>query len=147
MKFAEARQGRVFVIRLEHGDVVHECIEQFAKEHDIRAAALIAVGGADKSSRLIVGPEDGEAAPVMPMETVLDDVHEISGTGTLFPDETGAPVVHMHMACGRGDNAVTGCIRKGVKVWHVQEIILFELLGTTGKRVHDPATGFALLQP
>ena len=32
MKYSQARQGRTFVIRLEDGDIVHEKIEQFARE-------------------------------------------------------------------------------------------------------------------
>jgi predicted DNA-binding protein with PD1-like motif len=27
MRFSEAKPGRIFVIRLEDGDVLHECIE------------------------------------------------------------------------------------------------------------------------
>jgi predicted DNA-binding protein with PD1-like motif len=42
------------------------------------------------------------------MAHIIEDVHEIFGTGTLFPDEEGNPVLHMHMACGRNNNTVTG---------------------------------------
>ena len=147
MKYSEARQGRCFVIRLEHGDVVHESLEAFAAEQGIRAATLVILGGADASSRLVVGPEDGSARPVVPMEHVLDDVHEVAGTGTIFPDETGSPRLHMQIACGRRRATAAGCVRRGVKVWQVMEAVLFELLGTTARRRHDPATGFALLEP
>ena len=147
MKYSEAQLGRVFVIRLENGETVHEEIERFAEKHSISAATLIAVGGVDDGSRLIVGPEDGAARPVSPMEHLLADVHEIAGTGTLFPDEEGRPMLHMHMACGRNESTVTGCIRNGVKVWHVLEIILFELAGSSGKRVLEKETGFKLLIP
>ena len=44
MKYSQARQGRVFVIRLEHGEVLHEVLERFALEKKIAAAALILVG-------------------------------------------------------------------------------------------------------
>jgi predicted DNA-binding protein with PD1-like motif len=146
MKFSQAKQGRVFVIRLEDGDIVHEELERFAREQSIRAASLIAVGGADTGSRLIVGPEKARAAPIRPLEHVLENVHEISGVGTIFPDEADHPVLHMHMACGRNGKTVTGCIRSGVKTWQVMEIILLELVDTQGVRVPDPATGFKLLE-
>jgi predicted DNA-binding protein with PD1-like motif len=81
------------------------------------------------------------------MEHILEDVHEVAGTGTLFPDDQGNPILHMHMACGRKSSTVTGCIRTGVKVWHVMEVILFELIDTTGRRLVDPETGFKLLIP
>lgn len=147
MKYSEARQGRCFVIRLEDGDVLHEEIERFAAQQGVRAAALIVVGGADEDSRLVVGPEQGRASPVVPMEHLLGNVHEVAGVGTLFPDAQGNPMLHVHMACGRNSSTVTGCVRRGVKVWHVMEIVLFELVGTSATRKLDAATGFELLQP
>ena len=128
MKYSEAKQGRIFVIRLEDGDIVHEAIERFAREQSIRAAALIIIGGADAGSTLVVAPEEGRATTISPMEHILDNVHEITGTGTIFPDEEGNPVLHCHIACGRKASTITGCVRKGVKVWHVMEVILFELV-------------------
>jgi len=147
MKYSEAKQGRIFVIRLEDGDIVHEEIERFAREKSINSAALIIVGGADKDSKFVVGPEQGRAEPVVPMEHIIDNVHEVIGSGTVFPNEKGEPVLHMHLACGRKDSTVTGCVRKGVRVWHIMEVILFELTGTTAVRAFDSNTGFALLNP
>ncbi len=146
MEYTEAKQGRVFIIRLENNEILHKEIESFALEQKINAATLMVVGGADKGSKLIVGPEDGNASPVTPMEYVLDDVHEISGTGTIFPDEEGKPILHMHIACGRTGNTTTGCVRSGVKVWHVVEVVIYELLDTKSVRKFDKATGFKLLR-
>ncbi len=147
MKYSQAKPGRIFVIRLEDGDIIHEVIESFAREQSIGAAALIILGGADRESRLVVGPEESRATPVVPMSLVLDNVHEVSGVGTLFPDEEGNPILHMHMACGRNDHTITGCVRTGVKVWQVMEAVLFELVDSSGVRRPDEATGFKLLQP
>jgi len=147
MKHSQAQLGRVFVIRLEDGEVIHEQIEAFARKQNIQAASLIVVGGADAGSKLVVGPEHGRSQGVVPMEHVLKDVHEIAGAGTLFPNEKGDPVLHMHIAAGRADAAVTGCVRRGVKTWHVLEVILLELTGTSAARRHDHAIGFELLEP
>ena len=147
MKYSQAKQGRIFVIRLEDGDVVHEEIERLAREQRIEAAALIIIGGADEASKLVVGPEQGRTSPVVPMQHILENVHEIAGTGTIFPDDEGNPMLHMHMACGRNASTVTGCIRDGVKVWHVMEVILFELIDTGATRVFESQTGFKLLNP
>ena len=147
MKYSQAKPGRVFVIRLEDGDIVHEAIESFAREHAVRAATLVIVGGADKGSRLVVGPEDGRAAPIVPMDLMLENVYEVAGVGTLFPDDEGNPILHLHMACGRNDETITGCVRTGVKVWHVMEAVLFELENSTAVRRPDKATGFKLLEP
>ncbi len=147
MKYSLAKPGRVFVLRLEDGDVVHETIEAFAREQGIAAASMIILGGADAGSILVTGPEQGRAQPVVPKTKVLDNVHEAAGTGTLFPDESGKPVLHLHMACGRGTSTMTGCVRNGVKVWHVMEVVLYELLDSTGVRKKDVTTGFDLLIP
>lgn len=147
MKYSEARQGRIFVIRLEDGDIVHEVIEQFVKDHAIERASLIAIGAADKGSLLVVGPEESQVNPIVPMHHELYDAHEVTGTGTIFPDSEGAPILHMHMACGREENTVTGCVRSGVKVWKIIEIILTELLDNRGVRQYDAKTGFKMLIP
>lgn len=147
MKYSECKQGRTFVIRLEHGDIVHAEIEKFAHEMSIKAGILVVVGGADSGSTLVVGPEDGDVFPVNPLTQVLENVHEIAGTGTLFPDENGRPVLHLHMACGRQETTTTGCVREGVKVWQVMEVILIELTETRAARVLDHKTGFHLLDP
>ena len=146
MKYSQAKQGRIFVLRLEDGDIVHESIERFAKEQGIQAAALIIIGGADKESRLVVGPKDGRSETIEPMAQILDEAHEVAGTGTLFPDEDGTPLLHMHMACGRHDHTITGCVREGVKVWHIMEVVVFELIDTTARRVPQPPLGWKFLQ-
>jgi predicted DNA-binding protein with PD1-like motif len=146
MKFSKCKPGRIFVLCLENGDIVHEEVEQFARDHSIAAASLIIIGGADKGSTLIVGPEQENEIPVTSLDYVLENVHEIAGAGTLFPDDQGNPVLHMHMACGRKSSTRTGCIRRGVRVWHVMEVVLFELLESNGRRVFNAETGFNLLK-
>jgi predicted DNA-binding protein with PD1-like motif len=147
MKYSQARQGRMFVIRLEDGDIVHEVIENFAVQQSIGAATIIALGCADEGSTLVVGPRGGRTLPIEPMTHILQNVHEVAGVGTVFPDDEGKPVLHMHMACGRRAETTTGCVRRGVKVWHVMEVILFEILDSTGVRLLEPASGFDLLSP
>ncbi|HOC38491.1 MAG TPA: DNA-binding protein [Thermodesulfobacteriota bacterium] len=147
MKYSTARQGRTFIMRFEDGDIVHEEIERLAQQEAISSAAIIIVGGADNGSKLVVGPKDGAASPGVPLYHVLSAVHEVAGVGTLFPDEEGKPLLHLHMACGREESAVTGCIRTGVRVWKIMEAVLIELVDTTGKRVFDLETGFKLLVP
>lgn len=147
MRYSQARPGRVFILRLEDGDIVHEVIERFAVEQNILAASLIVVGGADDGSRLVVGPREDRGLPVEPMQHALEHTHEVAGVGTLFRDEAGVPLVHMHMACGRAGSTVTGCIRSGVRVWHVMEVILQELVDTTARRASEQPLGLKLLQP
>jgi predicted DNA-binding protein with PD1-like motif len=147
MKFSEATRGRVFIIRLEQGEVVHEILEKFASEHGVQRAALLMVGAADRGSVIVCGPRDADARPVEPMKHTLPDVHELTGVGTLFPDEDGRPMLHVHAAFGREGKASAGCVRSGVVVWQVLEVIMFELIGSSARKVRDAGTGFELLEP
>lgn len=145
MQYSEAKLGRTFILRLEDGEIVHEAMEQFARDHSIRAAAVIILGGADDGSKLVVGPELDRIFPIRPMELVLKGVHEAAGVGTLYPDESGNPILHMHLACGREGSSRTGCVRRGVKTWQILEGVLFELTGTNCFRKYDESIGFRLL--
>ena len=149
MKYAEAHRGRTFVLRLEEGEVMHEVIEAFAKKERVRRAVVISLGGAESGRELITGPEEGKG--FQKGEAInthfLGGVHESSGVGTLFPNEDGTPVLHLHLSCGRKDQGVTGCARNGVVVWLYMEVVILEIIGECGKRVVDPLSGFALLDP
>jgi len=147
MKYAEGRPGRVFVVRLEDGDILHEEIEALAVKENIRSASVILLGGADRKSRLVTGPKEGRATEIKPLHSVLEDVHEAAGTGTIFPGPDGNPVLHLHIAAGRRESTVTGCVRSGVRVWHVMEAVIMEITGLDSSRVRDKITGFDLLEP
>ena len=148
MQYSEAKPGRIFVIRLEDGDVLHEQIERFARDQSIRSAALILVGAANEGSKLVVGPRRPDQSPITTMVHSLVGVHEIAGTGTIFWDhETGGPTAHIHIACGRDAATITGCVRRGVEAWQTIEIVLFELIDSPATRILDPTLGFQVLKP
>ena len=145
MKYSEAGVGRIFVLRLEHGDRIPDIIEEFADNHQVNGALVFFLGGAEKDSKVIVGPKDGEEAKPVPMVTLLKDVSEALGVGTLFLDQQGKPKLHLHSAFGRGRYTVTGCTRQGVAVWKIGEVVMLELTGSSACRKVDPETGFELL--
>jgi len=147
MKYSEAKQGRIFILRLEDGEVVHEEIEKFAQKKNIKRASVQILGGIDRGSCLVVGPEDGRSEKIRPMEIKLNDVHEVHGLGTLFPNESGISKLHLHASFGRNNQSITGCIRKGIKVWYIVEVILIELIDNNSQRILDSSTGFELLNP
>ena len=68
MKYSQCKQGRVFVIRLEDGDIVHTEIEKLARNESIKAATMVIIGGADAGSKLVAGPEHGRQNPVLPLQ-------------------------------------------------------------------------------
>lgn len=145
MDYAEAKLGRVFILRLRHGERIHEVIEKFASEKKVSSALCFFVGGAEDKSKVVVGPRDGAVLPPEPMMTLLRGVHEGCGVGTIFVDEEGKPKLHMHASFGRNDAAVTGCVRLGVDVWQIGEVVILELADVVAKRVKDEKTGFELL--
>lgn len=146
MKAAEGTIGRVFVIRLEDGDVVPECIERFAEAKEIRVGHVVLIGGLG-GGQVVVGPRRSDAMPPEPMLLPVDGAHEVAAVGVLVPNEAGKPVLHIHGALGRSGATLTGCLRPGVTTWLVGEAILYEILGTAAARVRDQTSGFALLEP
>ena len=146
MKYSEANLGRIFILRLEHGDRIPDTIEEFAANQQIDSAIVHFLGGADTNSKIVVGPEDGTTSKPRPMVTELLGTSEAIGMGTLFLDEAGISKLHLHSAFGRNRETVTGCTREGVKVWHIGEVVIFELINTTAKRKIESETGFELLE-
>ena len=146
MQFTEAKLGRVFVLRLHDGDHLPDVLESFAAENQISKALCFFLGGAKEKSRVVVGPKDGTALPPEPMITLLSGVHEACGVGTIFADEEGKPKLHMHASFGRNDKTVTGCVRMGVDVWRIGEVVLLELTGAAAHRAKDKETGFEFLE-
>ena len=144
MKAGEGQIGRVFVIRLEDGDIVPECIERFAAEKGISTGQAILVGGVG-GGEVVVGPRRSEESPPQPMTLPVDGAHEVVGVGVIAPGEEGRPVLHMHAALGRAGQTMTGCLRPGVKTWLVGEVIIYEITGVTAARTRDEKSGFTLL--
>ena len=146
MQSTEGKMGRVFVIRLEEGDLLPAALEQFAEEKKIKNGLVLLVGGIG-SGQVVVGPRISDQMP--PDDAMLlpiDGAHEVVGVGVLAPGENGKTGMHMHAALGRSGKTTTGCIRPGVKTWLVAEAIVYEITGVDATRVLDKKSGFALLQ-
>jgi predicted DNA-binding protein with PD1-like motif len=146
MHYTEAKPGRIFILRLHQGERLHEVIEKFASQKQVSSALCFFLGGAEDKSKVVVGPKDGAALPPEPMVTLLKGVHEACGVGTIFTDEHGKPKLHMHASFGRNDTAVTGCVRMGVDVWQIGEVVILELAGSSAKRAKSKDTGFEFLE-
>jgi len=136
----------VFVIRLEDGDVLPQCIERFAEEHGVLVGQVILVGGIGEG-QVVVGPRYSSVSPPEPMLVPIDGAHEVAGVGVLAPDVDGKPHLHIHAALGRSGKTTTGCLRPGVSTWLVGEVILYEILEAKVARVEDSLSGFSLLEP
>jgi predicted DNA-binding protein with PD1-like motif len=146
MHFTEAKLGRVFILRLHDGDRLPNVLELFAAKNKVQSALCFFIGGAKDDSRVVVGPRNGNEMPPEPMVTLLKGVHESCGVGTIFADQDGKPKLHMHTSFGRKEETITGCVRLGVDVWHIGEVVMLELTGTSACRAIDKETGFEFLE-
>ncbi len=145
MKATEGKLGRVFVMRLEDGDVLPGCIERFAEEQGVQAGHVILVGGIGQG-QIVVGPRRSDERPPDPLLLPIQEAHEVLGVGVLAPDTDGKAVLHIHAALGRFRSTLTGCLRPGVSTWLVGEAILYEILDVAVVRSEDEESGFVLLQ-
>jgi uncharacterized protein len=145
MKSTEGKIGRVFILRLEDGDVVPQCIEQFATKKKISCGQVILIGGIG-GGQIVSGPRYSYEMPPDPIFLPVDEAHEVVGAGIIAPDKDGKPVLHIHAALGRNGKTLTGCLRPGVTTWLVGEAIIYEITGTSAKRLPDPKSGFELME-
>jgi predicted DNA-binding protein with PD1-like motif len=145
MKHSEGKLGRVFLLRLEDGDRLPECVEKFCSAQGVKHGQAVVVGGI-AGGKIVVGPERIEERPPKPVLLPVEEAHEVLGVGVIAPDESGTSVLHIHASLGRGDTAKTGCLRPGVDTWLVGEVIIYELTGLKATRRRNPDAGFALLE-
>jgi predicted DNA-binding protein with PD1-like motif len=138
--------GRIFLLRLNDGDHVPDCLESFAAQKRIFNAVCFLLGGVKDKGKVVVGPRDSNTIPPDPVVRILNGVHEVQGVGTIFSDENGRPRLHMHAALGRGDTTTTGCVRMGIDVWQIGEVVMLEIVGISALRKRNLETGFELLE-
>ena len=144
MRYSEGSLGRVFFVRVDHGEDLLETLRSFARAQGIHAG-IIQFIGAVAEGRIVTGP----ARPVLPPEPSLQSFSggwDILGFATITPGPQG-PHLHYHASAGRGTEALTGCLREKAMTYIVVEAVVIEILGTTIRRRYDPVTGMDLPFP
>jgi len=144
MKAIEGKIGRIFVIRLEDGDMLPGTLEKFAEKKRIKNGFVLLVGGIG-SGQIVVGPRYSDEMPPDPVLLPIDGAHEVVAVGILAPGEAGRIVLHIHGSLGRSGQTKTGCLRPGVSTWLVGEAIMYEIMGVNVRRIKDKESGFELL--
>ena len=145
MMASEGRIGRVFVIRLEEGDVLPECLERFAQDNRVAVGHVVLIGGIGKG-QIVAGPRVSDERPPDPMLLPVDGAHEVVGIGVIAPGEDGKSTLHIHASLGRAGNTMTGCLRPGVSTWLVGEAVLYEILEAKVVRIRESESGLPLLR-
>ena len=140
MEYAKGSIGRVFTVRIDHGDDLLFELENLAKKEDIRSAVFMLLG-AVREANLVVGPKKDKVPPETQWVN-LDTVHEIIGVGNIFSEED-KPKIHLHSAAGRERESIVGCLRGKSEIFMVVEVFIMEIKGISGSRQFDERKGFA----
>lgn len=104
MEYAAGTVGRVFLIRIDHGEDLLAAITTVA-EREAVGVGLVLLLGALERGRLVEGPETLELPPV-PIATGFLDGREVLGIGTVVC-EGGRPV--LPPPCCHGPEWQIGC--------------------------------------
>ncbi|WP_292461826.1 PPC domain-containing DNA-binding protein [Methanolobus sp.] len=140
MEYTKGSIGRVFTVRMDHGDdLLHE-LEGLARAEGIRSAMFVLLG-AVKEASLVVGPKESKVPPDVQWAG-FQDVHEVLGIGNIFTEDS-QPKIHLHAAAGRGMEPKVGCMRGRSEIFMVAEVFILELTGITAERIFDANRGFA----
>jgi predicted DNA-binding protein with PD1-like motif len=142
MQYSEGRMGRVFVIRIDHGEDLIESLKKFLSLKKIESCMALFLG-ALLDGRAVTGPKKPEIPPIPNFEA-YQSAWEVFGMATIYPSKEG-PKFHIHSGFGRGREALTGCIRDKAEVYLIVEAVLFEICGLDAERVWDEEMKLFLL--
>jgi len=131
-----------WVVVLETGDEVMDCLRKFAADEGLDSASFKAIGAFERAELAFFDWENKEYLPV----PVNEQVEVASLVGDIVLDPDGEPTVHAHAVLGRRDgSALAGHLDKGY-VRPTLELVLTETPGTLRKQV-DPDSGLPLIRP
>lgn len=143
MQYTEAKLGRVFYIRVDHGEDLLGTLQNFVVEKKI-AAGFIHILGALREGSIVTGPK----VPILPPDPLFDAYEggwEVLGLATITQGE-GQPHIHLHASVGRGREALTGCLREKATTYIIIEAVIIEFVEAIFRR-SDPMTGLVLPEP
>jgi uncharacterized protein len=134
--------GRVFVLRMDHGEDMIEALQRFLAEKKIESAAALFLG-ALRDGRAVTGPWKPEVPP-QPRFEAYESAWEVFGMASVYPSVEG-PKLHIHSGMGRGRESLLGCIREKAEVYLVVEMVLFEICDLGAERAWDEGMQLFLL--
>lgn len=146
MQYSTGRIGRIFVLRMNHGDRIPNTLESFAFEKKISCALCFFLGGVNDGSQIISGPSSTNGIPIEPILKVLSGIHESCAIGTILLNQEKKPKLHMHGAFGRNDKTIVGCVRMGVGIWKFGEVVVLEILNVKAYRKRNDSLGLDILE-
>jgi predicted DNA-binding protein with PD1-like motif len=141
MRYASARMGRIFVARVDQGEDLIGEVRKILTTEGISHAVMFFLGALGKGC-VVTGPEE-PVIPPTPHMVKFGGGWEVVGLATAYPGGDG-PAIHLHGSIGRGDRALTGCLRGRAETYLVVEVVIFELGDLQVMRKRDERTGLVL---
>lgn len=139
MDYRKGSIGRIFAVRIDHGEDVLGELSGLAVKEEIRSAFFIMLGAMGNAD-LVTGPKEKVVPPAV-VWSKFDDAREILGAGDIFW-ENGAPKIHLHGAAGSSKGITMGCIRKAAQAFMVLEVFIVEM-DIAARRVFNEKIGFS----
>jgi len=139
MDYRKGSIGRLFLVRIDHGEDLLDELSALALKERIKSGFFVLLGAAG-SAALVTGPKERMVPPEIVWSS-FDDVREIIGVGNIFW-ENGTPKIHLHGVAGSSKGLIMGCIRKEAEVFMVAEVFIIEIDIQT-ERVFDERIGFS----
>lgn len=132
---------RTFVAVFDKGDEPHAGITDFARDENIDAASLSAVGAFAGATLAYFDPEGMEYTDI----EIDEQVEVLSLLGDIALAD-GEPEVHAHVVVGHQNGSTSGGHLKEARVFPTLEVIITETPAHLRKRF-DPETGLTLIDP
>lgn len=136
----EERGQKTFALVFDTGDEFTSELTSFAKDNDLSAASLTAIGAFNDATLGYFDMERKEYEKI-PVE---EQVEVLSLVGTIAPKNDGEPQVHAHVVVGGSDGTTRGGHLLGAHVRPTLEVVLTESLEHLQRRT-DEETGLPLL--
>ena len=110
MRYARASMGRIFVARVDHGEDLIGGMQDILSRERVSHAVMLFLGALSEGE-VVTGPEE-PVIPPSPHTVMFGGGWEVVGVATVYPGEEG-PAIHLHGSVGKGNQALTGCLRAG----------------------------------
>lgn len=140
MEYTAGTIGRVFFLRVDHGEDLIEALQTISRKENITSAFFFLLGAIGQAE-LVAGPKEA-CVPPIPMWIKIDTPHEIIGIGNIFLEGEN-PKVHLHCNVGRDDVVRTGCLRNKSEIFMVNEVCILEISGIDAARINDDLRGYS----
>lgn len=139
MDYRKGSIGRVFMVRVDHGEDLLNELTGLALKEDITLAFFMVIGAMGEA-KLVTGPRERSVPPDI-VWSEFSDAREIIGAGNISM-ENGSPKIHLHAAAGSSKGLTMGCIRKKAEAFMVLEVFIMEL-DIQAERMFNEKIGFS----